>query len=50
MAQVELSYQQAQEIARYIYTDIEAYVEMHRAEYEAFLMKEGPFEQKGVKN
>ena len=50
MVQVEMSIQQAQEIARNIYADIDAYVESHRAEYEAFLMKEGLFEQEGVNN
>ena len=50
MSQVELSNQQAQEIARCIYADIDSYVEGHWAEYEAFLTKEGLFEQEGVKN
>ena len=50
MTQIELSLQQAQEIARRFYDDIGAYVENHRAEFEAFLMKEGLFEQEGVNN
>ena len=50
MTQVKLSLQQAQQIARSIYTDIDAYVESHRAEYEAFLMEERLFEQEGVNN
>ena len=50
MTQVELALKQAQEIARNIYADIDAYVESHRAEYEAFLMEERLFEQEGVNN
>lgn len=50
MNQVEISIHQAQEIAKSIYADIDAYIESHRAEYEAFLKQEGLFEQEGGKN
>lgn len=50
MMQVEMSIQQAKEIAKSIYTDIDAYIESHRAEYEAFLTQEGLFEQEGGDN
>ncbi len=40
MVQVELSYQQAREIARNIYADIDAYIEQHYWEFEAFLRSE----------
>ena len=50
MIQVEMSIQQAQEIAKSIYADIEAYIDSHRAEYEAFLKQEGLFEQEGGNN
>lgn len=50
MAQMELSIQQAREIAKSIYTDIDAYIENHREEYEAFLKQEGLFEKEGGNN
>ncbi len=50
MIQVEMSIQQAREIAKSIYADIDAYIENHRAEYEAFLKQKGVFEQEGGEN
>ena len=50
MIQVEMSIQQAQEIAKSIYADIDTYIENHQAEYEAFLKQEWLFEQEGGNN
>lgn len=50
MIQVQMSIQQAQEIAKSIYAGIDAYIKSHQAEYEAFLKQEGLFEQKGGEN
>lgn len=40
MVQIELNNQQAREIARSIYADIDAYVEQHLSEFEMFLKSE----------
>ena len=50
MIQVEMSIQQAQEIAKSIYADIDAYIESHQVEYETFLKQEELFEQEGGNN
>lgn len=44
---VKISQSQAKALAQAIFADIEAYIESHRAEYEAFLKEEGLFEQEG---
>lgn len=41
MIRIGLNEQQAREIAKTIYADIDIYIEQHRSEYEAFLKSEG---------
>lgn len=50
MKAVNISQEQAKEFARTIFSDIHAYIESHRAEYEAFLKEESLFEQEGGEN
>lgn len=47
---VNISQTQAKEFARAILADIDAYIESHRTEYEAFLKEEGLDEQEGGEN
>ena len=47
---VKISKKQAHEIAKEIFADINAYIESHQAEYEAFLKDEGLFDQEGGEN
>jgi len=50
MKQVYVNQKQTAEFAAAICCDIEAYIESHRAEYEAFLKEEGLDEQEGGEN
>lgn len=50
MEKINMSQKQATQFAAAIFADIEAYIENHRAEYEAFLKEEGLFEQEGGEN
>lgn len=47
---VNISQKQAHEFAKAIFADINAYIESHRVEYEAFLKDEGLFDQEGGEN
>jgi len=42
MVNVKINKKQAQKFARIIFADIEAYLQEHKEEYEAFLNEEGP--------
>ncbi len=50
MKKVNISQKQAHEFAKAIFADINAYIESHQAEYEAFLKDEGLFDQEGGEN
>lgn len=50
MKAVNISQNQANEFAKAILADINAYIESHQAEYEAFLKEEGFSEQEGGEN
>ncbi len=45
MADVEMSQKQAQEFARAIFADIDAYVQTHQEEFRAFLAEEEASEE-----
>ena len=49
MKAVNISQKQANEFAKAILADINAYIESHQAEYEAFLKEEG-FSEEGGEN
>lgn len=50
MKAVNISQKQANEFAKAILADINAYIESHREEYEAFLKEEGFSEREGGEN